>query len=441
MDAYVSHDGTAAEAWHPISAYVYDAFDRLVVRFGPEPGQGLLLPGDVGGPAASTVPLDAVQRYAHAPGQDRVVAQYDGVVGHGVSLSGASTWLWHSNRVYAYGPYVDEAVSLLDEDAALDNVTPVASGRASVDQIPGAGVYYLQRDRRYDVVGILDGGGNLQEQVDYDPFGQPTVRDGGGTIQTRFNAFGLVARSRFNNLFAFTGRHWDDRAGLYHFRARVYRQDQGRFLQRDPLGFADGINRYAYAGHNPLGFVDPSGLKSHSAGVNTTLANAGGALYSSTALGQGIYSELTGGRASDQDFDRAMAEATRWSAEYGQAIENGRIAQSMRDAQRRQAEGRWSWKLLNFDQVITRSVATNVFGATPQQARRAGEWVGAIGDGVAVMSMVASPGPGAVRMGGKRLVNQSVNAVVRGSRWSGVSSFGRGFTVGYRAHRITSRGS
>jgi len=33
----------------------------------------------------------------------------------------------------------------------------------------------------------------------------------------------------------------------------------GRFLQLDPAGFVDGMNRYQYAGGNPLAFTDPSG--------------------------------------------------------------------------------------------------------------------------------------------------------------------------------------
>jgi hypothetical protein len=34
----------------------------------------------------------------------------------------------------------------------------------------------------------------------------------------------------------------------------------GRWLQPDPVGFADGINLYAYVGNSPMGLVDPSGL-------------------------------------------------------------------------------------------------------------------------------------------------------------------------------------
>lgn len=35
----------------------------------------------------------------------------------------------------------------------------------------------------------------------------------------------------------------------------------GRFMQRDPIGYADGINMFAYVGNNPTNKTDPFGLR------------------------------------------------------------------------------------------------------------------------------------------------------------------------------------
>src|SRR6185503_20160696 len=64
--------------------------------------------------------------------------------------------------------------------------------------------------------------------------------------------------SRVGNPFTFTGRELDAETGLMYFRARTYDTVQGRFKQRDPAGYADGMNLYrAYFASN--GF-DPFGL-------------------------------------------------------------------------------------------------------------------------------------------------------------------------------------
>ena len=39
----------------------------------------------------------------------------------------------------------------------------------------------------------------------------------------------------------------------------------GRFLSRDPIGFAGGLNLYQYANSSPLRFVDPAGLQTGTA--------------------------------------------------------------------------------------------------------------------------------------------------------------------------------
>ncbi|MDD5035616.1 MAG: DNA/RNA non-specific endonuclease [Methylococcaceae bacterium] len=76
------------------------------------------------------------------------------------------------------------------------------------------------------------------------------------TASQRFGAFGNpVAQSGFG----YTGRE-PDASGLMYYRARYYDPGIGRFISRDPIGLAGGINRYAYVGSNPINFNDPEGL-------------------------------------------------------------------------------------------------------------------------------------------------------------------------------------
>lgn len=48
--------------------------------------------------------------------------------------------------------------------------------------------------------------------------------------------------------------------GLVHNRRRTLNPNLGRFMQRDPLGYPDGMNAYEYVGGEPVNSVDPSGL-------------------------------------------------------------------------------------------------------------------------------------------------------------------------------------
>lgn len=67
----------------------------------------------------------------------------------------------------------------------------------------------------------------------------------------------------------FTARHyqWCGRYGYsyhmpdtYYVRARFYRHSLSRWTSKDPSGFADGPNVFAYLPNNPVSFMDPSGL-------------------------------------------------------------------------------------------------------------------------------------------------------------------------------------
>jgi RHS repeat-associated protein len=110
---------------------------------------------------------------------------------------------------------------------------------------------FALQDPSWNVVGLTDSSGNMQERYAYDAYGIPTVLTA---------TFGSRSSSSYAWETRFAGYAYDTGIGLYVVRNRRLNSKVGTWEQRDLYGFGrDGASLYQYAHSRPSVFVDPSG--------------------------------------------------------------------------------------------------------------------------------------------------------------------------------------
>ncbi|MCI5180814.1 MAG: RHS repeat-associated core domain-containing protein, partial [Candidatus Electrothrix sp. AW3_4] len=102
--------------------------------------------------------------------------------------------------------------------------------------------YSYLYDGKGNVDGLLDDAEVMVAGYVYSPFGRLLTKTG-----------------TLDQPFCFSTKAFDEQTGLAYYGYRFYAPGVGRWINRDPIGEAGGMNLYGFVFNNPVSLVDPTG--------------------------------------------------------------------------------------------------------------------------------------------------------------------------------------
>jgi RHS repeat-associated protein len=165
--------------------------------------------------------------YKHNAIGNRVAKLVDGVI--------IEKYLWLNKTTLA---------AVYDNDDNLVQRFEYGIGNTPVSFTQDGNKYYITSDHLGSPRAISDDSGNILKAIDYDSFGN-VISDTNPTLEIPFG---------------FAGGLHDKDTNLIRFGYRDFDPETGRWIARDPIGFAGGdTNLYGYVASDPINFIDPLG--------------------------------------------------------------------------------------------------------------------------------------------------------------------------------------
>lgn len=160
------------------------------------------------------------------------------------------------------------------------------------EQISGTN-YFFARDHLGSMREMTDTSGAIKARYDYDPYGRRTKVSGTMDADFGFTGHSMLA-SQLEHTFT-----------LY----RLYRPDLGRWLNRDPIHEAGGLNLFAFVANDPVNKYDMLGLAPKSPDMTPPPSNLEGGPYDKWCSDAG---NRRGGA-----WYNAKGEYVNWDSKHG----------------------------------------------------------------------------------------------------------------------------
>ena len=147
--------------------------------------------------------------------------------------------------------FVRDALDVLQERDVANNVVRAYAWNPRAPGGIGGLLSLSQGGQRYSY--LYDGKGNVSALIDDSQTPAVTYT---------YDEFGILMAKGgpLDQPYTFSTKPYDAPTGLSYYGYRFYAPALGRWMNRDPLGEAGGINLYGFVLNNPLNYIDPTGL-------------------------------------------------------------------------------------------------------------------------------------------------------------------------------------